>query len=255
MRIPRVYLPVPLARDAELELDERARHYVLQVLRLRAGAPLIIFNGEGAEHAARLATAEKRRATVQLEEAREPARESCLRIHLGLGISRGERMDYAIQKAVELGVAEITPLLSRRCVVRLDARRSARRREHWQGIVIGACEQCGRNRLPELHPPRAFDEWVQSPESGQALILDPRASRTLPAIRPAPTRLRLAIGPEGGFADEEIGMARAGGFSAVRFGPRILRTETAVVASLAAAQTLWGDLANDCSDSPPSGPE
>ena len=242
MRISRLYLPAPLTLGAEIELDDRARQYVLQVLRLRPGAALILFNGEGDEYTARLALAEKRRATVLLDEKHSPERESPLAIHLGLGISKGERMDYAIQKAVELGATEITPLFSQHCVVRLDEKRIQNRLRHWQAIIISACEQCGRNRLADLHTPMTFPRWIERDNAKIDLILAPQASQVLGQIHPPPQQLRLAIGPEGGFSDEEIAAATAGGFTAVSLGPRILRTETAVVASLSALQTLWGDL-------------
>lgn len=242
MRISRLYLPIPLSSNTDVELDERARQYVIQVLRLKSGAPLIIFNGEGNEYAARLGLAEKRRATVLLGEKHCPERESSLAIHLGLGISKGERMDYAIQKAVELGVTEITPLFSQHCVVKLDEKRIQNRLRHWQGVIISACEQCGRNRLPQLHTPQSFDLWIEMDSNGIDLILAPQANQTLAQIQPAPQQLRLAIGPEGGFSDNEITAAMSARFIAIGLGPRILRTETAVVAGLSALQTLWGDL-------------
>ncbi len=242
MRISRLYLPAPLTTGAEVELDDRACQYVLQVLRLKPGTELVLFNGEGDEYTARLALAEKRRATVLLGEKRNPEHESPLAVHLGLGISKGERMDYAIQKAVELGVTEITPLFSQHCVVRLDEKRIQNRLRHWQAIIISACEQCGRNRLADLHTPMDFPRWIEMDDSGTDLILAPQADQVLGQIQPPPQQLRLAIGPEGGFSDEEIRAAISGRFTAVALGPRILRTETAVVASLSALQTLWGDL-------------
>ncbi|HEB55314.1 MAG TPA: 16S rRNA (uracil(1498)-N(3))-methyltransferase, partial [Gammaproteobacteria bacterium] len=191
---------------------------------------------------ARLGLAEKRRATVLLDEKHRPERESPLAIHLGLGISKGERMDFAIQKAVELGVTEITPLFSQHCVVKLDEKRIQNRLRHWQAIIISACEQCGRNRLAQLHTPLDLCRWIDMESSGIDLILAPQANQTLAQIQPAPRQLRLAIGPEGGFSDNEIEAATSGRFTAIGLGPRILRTETAVVAGLSALQTLWGDL-------------
>jgi len=242
MRIPRLYLPFPLVNNTEVELDDRARQYVLQVLRLRSGAALIVFNGEGTEYTATLAKAEKRRAMVLLGDSRCPQRESPLNIHLGLGISKGERMDYAIQKAVELGVTEITPLFSQHCVVKLDEKRITNRLRHWQGVIISASEQCGRNRLADLHTAIHFSDWLKMESHGENLILAPQACQTLNQIQPVPQQLRLTIGPEGGFSEAEIDMAINDGFTAISLGPRILRTETAVVAGLSALQTLWGDL-------------
>ncbi len=242
MRISRLYLPTPLASDTEVELDDRARQYVLQVLRLKSGAPLIIFNGEGLEYTAKLGVTEKRRATVLLGESHHPVRESPLVVHLGLGISKGERMDYAIQKAVELGVTKITPLFSQHCVIKLDEKRIQNRLRHWHAVIISASEQCGRNQLAQLQTPTDFFRWIEMDNNGVDLILAPQASQVLKRIQPAPQQLRLAIGPEGGFSDEEIGTAISGSFTAISLGPRILRTETAVVAGLSALQTLWGDL-------------
>jgi len=242
MRISRLYLPIPLSSNTEVELDDRARQYVLQVLRLKSGTPLIIFNGDGREHAATLGVVEKRRATVLLGDSRRPQRESPLAIHLGLGISKGERMDYAIQKAVELGAMEITPLFSQHCVVKLDEKRIQNRLRHWQAIIISASEQCGRNQLAIVHTPIDFLRWIEIDNSGIDLILAPQASQVLTQIQPAPQQLRLTIGPEGGFSEEEIKQAYSRNFTAIALGPRILRTETAVVAGLSALQTLWGDL-------------
>lgn len=242
MRISRLYLPIPLSNDIEVELDDRARQYVLQVLRLKSGTPLVIFNGDGAEYAAILGVTEKRRATVFLGDNRYPERESPLNIHLGLAISKGERMDYAIQKSVELGVTEITPLFSQHCVVKLDEKRIKNRLRHWQAVIISASEQCGRNRLADLHTPIDFSHWIKLECRGENLILAPQAQHVLSQLQSAPQQLRLAIGPEGGFSDMEIEMAITDGFTAIGLGPRILRTETAVVAGLSALQTLWGDL-------------
>ena len=242
MRISRIYLPTQLASNTEIELDDRARQYVLQVLRLKSGTPLIIFNGEGSEYTATLGVAEKRRASVIVGECHSPKRESPLAVHLGLGISKGERMDYAIQKAVELGVTEITPLFSQHCVIKLDEKRIQNRLHHWQAVINSASEQCGRNLLAILHPPINFLRWSEVDSSGVNLILAPQASQALAQIQPAPRQLRLAIGPEGGFSEDEIKQACIKHFIAVGLGPRVLRTETAVVAGLSAVQTMWGDL-------------
>lgn len=242
MRISRIYLPIPLASNTEVELDDRARQYVLQVLRLKAGATLTIFNGNGLEYSAELNRAEKRRASMLLGDSHRPLRESPLAIHLGLGISKGERMDYAIQKAVELGVNEITPLFSQHCVIKLDEKRIENRLRHWQGVIVSATEQCGRNQLSQLHTPIDFSRWIELENTSINLILAPQAEHSLAQIQAEPQQLRLAIGPEGGFSSEEIKLAMNIEFKAISLGPRILRTETAVVAGLTALQTLWGDL-------------
>lgn len=243
MRIPRIYIPSELNSHTEIELTDRARQHVIQVLRLKTGAALMVFNGNGHEYHAKLILAEKRRAIIKTTEQQTPHCESPLAIHLGLGISKGERMDYAIQKAVELGVKEITPLFTAHCVVQLDQKRTQKRLLHWQGVIQSACEQCGRTRLPQLNAPQSFSQWLEMDIShSTALILEPSASRQLQDHTNTPSCVHLLIGPEGGFNAEEIQAAEQSGYKSLRLGPRILRTETAVVAGLSALQTRWGDL-------------
>ena len=241
--MPRIYLPINLSTGTEVELDDRARQHIIQVLRLKQGAALVLFNGQGGEYQAQLLKAEKRHAVVLVGEHHSPQCESPIRIHLGLGISKGERMDFAIQKAVELGVNEITPLFTERSVVQLDDKRKQKRLHHWQGIIQSACEQCGRTQLPELHTMSNFYDWVKILDTDSTkLILDPYTTTHLSDIKPTPPNVRLAIGAEGGFNNEEINTALENAFQGLNLGPRILRTETAVVAGLAAIQTVWGDL-------------
>jgi len=240
MSVPRIYLPLPLASDTVVELDERARRHLAQVLRRKPGDALVLFNGEGGEFAATLMRMDKRRASVRIESFHAIERESTLTTCLGLGISRGDRMDYALQKAVELGVSEIVPLYTERCVVRLDGARERKKRAHWQAVVVSACEQCGRNRVPEVVASLDFASWLAIPR-GTRLILEPGADRLLRDVEPDATAT-LAVGPEGGFSAAEIARARAAGFLPVRLGPRVLRTETAAVAALAVIQSRWGDL-------------
>jgi len=223
-------------------LDEHACKHLIQVLRLRAEAPFILFNGEGQAWQARLENPDKRNATAIIETALPDNPESPLHTHLGLGISKGERMDYAIQKAVELGVSEITPLSTRYSMVKLDDKRKDKRHRHWQGIIIGACEQCGRNRLPILHPAIDNTRWLNQLDSELKLMLDPIASQHLSQQVEQPRSVGLYIGPEGGLSEEEVRQAGQAGFSGIQLGPRVLRTETAVVAALAAVQMKWGDL-------------
>ena len=173
MRIPRIYQALPLASDNTIELDETAVRHTIQVLRLKPGAPLIIFNGEGGEYEATLETVNKKQASVRLGRYIEKQTESSLHTHLALGISKGDRMDYAIQKAVELGVSEITPLITERCVVQLDNKREQKRLQHWQGIIRSACEQCGRNSLPILNPVSRFQDWLQHRGSIPSFVLAP----------------------------------------------------------------------------------
>lgn len=242
MRIPRLFLPASLHGGASVTLDEDRSHYLRTVLRLRTGDELRLFNGEGTECPAVLR--ELRRDGVRLELGQPVLLdvESPLSTHLGLGISRGERMDLAIQKAVELGVADISPLISEHCVVHLDESRKHQRWRHWQKVAESACEQCGRNRLPEIHEPAPFGAWLVR-QQGIRLLLDPRDGRRLGELPPPQDRnICLLSGPEGGFAEGERLWALDCGFVPIRLGPRILRTETAALAALTAIQTLWGDL-------------
>lgn len=241
MRIPRFYQDRTLSMGEELELDNNARRHAVQVLRLKADDPLILFNGDGHDYSARVTHIDKKQARVTIEMITAVENESALPVHLALGIAKGERMDYAIQKAVELGINRLTPLLTKRCVVQLDQKREQKRRQHWLGIIQGACEQSGRARLPELENVTPLETFLSREQAGQGLILDPRSNLTLSQCD-RPEALVLMIGPEGGFSEEERKLAYQHGATGVRLGPRILRTETAVVAGLSAAQTLWGDM-------------
>lgn len=242
MRIPRLYLPAPLAVGATAPLDDSAFNHAVRVLRLKPGAAVILFDGAGRAFAATLADIGKRAAWALVTEALPGEVEPPLRITLAQGISRGEKMDFTLQKAVELGVAAIQPLFAERGGVELAGERLARKFQHWRGIIIGACEQSGRSRLPELREPSVLGEWLAgSAEPGMRVLLDPSAGRSLRDLEPPEGALTLLIGPEGGLDPAEIARARAEGFIGVRLGPRVLRTETAGVAALGAVQALWGD--------------
>lgn len=247
MRIPRVFVEIPLAPSAEAELPALAAHHVHTVLRLRPGAELTLFDGLGGEYPARLLSAHRKGASVQVGERQAIERESPLDITLVQAISRGERMDYTLQKAVELGVTRIAPVVAERTVVNLrGAERTERRVEHWRRIVIAACEQCGRNRLPEVAEPVDLAAWLARPRPICGLLLALSARNGLPALpQPVPPIVLLA-GPEGGFAEHELAAARAVGYRPVSLGPRVLRTETAALAALAALQAIHGDCAGDC---------
>jgi len=212
------------------------------VLRLQVGDALDLFNGEGGEYRASLIAVDKHAARVRVAEFRAIERESPLAITLALGISAGERMDYSLQKATELGVTTIAPLATERSVVKLAGDRADKRRRHWQNVVIAACEQCGRNRVPVIAPVQALYSYLaQVDRSARLLLLSPDAASPLKRMKPS-AAVVLLVGAEGGFSQSEQEAAQANAFEAVNLGPRILRTETAPVAALAALQTLWGDL-------------
>ncbi len=240
----RIYFSGELRPQSECRLPPAQAHHALRVLRLKAGDAVTLFNGDGAEYGAVIASAAKNALSVKVGERRAVERESRLEIVLGQALSSGERMDYTVQKAVELGVAAIDPLSASRSVVRLDTERAAKRASHWQSVVIAACEQCGRNRVPPVAPVVALDAWLAQRGSRDAalrVLLSPQAETQLRDLPKPDGAVVLLAGPEGGFTREEEILARGGGFTSVRLGPRVLRTETAAVAALAAMQTLWGD--------------
>ncbi len=242
MRIPRIYLPRSLTPDAMVTLDTDAAHHIARVLRLHAGAPLILFNGQGGEYQAILHSITGNQVQAQILKHHAHETESPLQVTLAQGISRGERMDYTLQKAVELGVKTIIPLFSERCEVRLQGERLDKRVRHWQGIVNSACEQCGRNRIPSVLAPMTLPQWLPTSD-GLRLVLDPHATHSLAQYtQPADGKITLLIGPEGGLSDAEIINTQHAGFTRIRLGPRVLRTETAGLAVLAALQAVWGDL-------------
>ena len=240
MRTTRVYADLPLDLAEQVTLPAGPARHLTQVLRLAAGDPVTLFNGDGYDYPARLLATDRHGATVLIKERSGPEPIASLEIHLGLGISKGERMDYALQKAVELGVASLTPLFTERCQVRLDGERLERRLEHWRGIIVSACEQSGRRRLPTLASAVPLEPWL-SRQGGTRLLLDPDARLALPELDAPTDATTLLVGPEGGLSQQERGQAERRGFQSVRLGPRILRTETAPLAAIAAIQALWGD--------------
>jgi 16S rRNA (uracil1498-N3)-methyltransferase len=242
--LPRFFCAGDLSQGATRDLPEAAAHHAARVLRLAVGAAVIVFNGAGGESDARILSIGKDRVSVRVGQWRSREAEPNVRAVLLQGLSARERMDFTVQKAVELGVAEIFPVETRRSVMRLAEERAMRRVEHWQNLVVAACEQCGRNRIPEVHPVTTLPDWLggHSPEPGeQRVVLSTVAERRLRDLS-APQELLLLAGPEGGLAPEELEMAQACGFTAVRLGPRVLRTETAALAALAVIHALWGDL-------------
>ena len=239
----RLYVPEPLQPGHELRLDDERAHYVARVLRLRVGDRLVLFDGGGGEFPAAITEVAKRGIVARVGERREKNVESPLPIALIQGISRGERMDFVVQKATELGVHRITPLVTEFSVVRLDGDRSDKRRAHWSRIAASACEQCGRNVVPAIDAPQSFSGWLSSgtPSGAARILLHPGAKRTLAGLERIHDRIELLIGPEGGLSDSEVNQAEGSGFSACSLGPRILRTETAALAAIAVLQAHRGD--------------
>jgi len=243
MSIPRIYLPAALDLDAEVALDARAIGHVVRVLRLRAGDEIILFNGrEDAEYHAQLTDVRKDSATCRILRRHTRNAESPLTIELAQGISRGERMDYTIQKAVEMGVQRIAPISTERTQVKLSGEREEKRLQHWQGIILHACEQSGRNRIPVLLPVQRLDQWLAIREhTAYALFLDPEGDMSVTSLSGPITSVSLLVGPEGGLSPHERELAISHGFLRLRLGPRVLRTETAALVALAALQGIWGD--------------
>nr|WP_024965790.1 16S rRNA (uracil(1498)-N(3))-methyltransferase [Pantoea sp. IMH] len=242
MRIPRIYHPEPLTPDSEISLCDDAANHVGRVLRMGPGEALELFDGSNLTFPATIVQADKKSVRVSVGESREESRESPLHLHLGQVMSRGEKMEFTIQKAVELGVNTITPLFSERCGVKLDAERLAKKVQQWQKIVIAACEQCGRNTVPEVRTPMMLEAWCAEPEEGMKLNLHPRASQSINTLPLPVSRVRLLIGPEGGLSAGEIAMTAQYGFTDILLGPRVLRTETTALTAMTALQVRFGDL-------------
>ncbi len=240
MRIPRIYQAATLNADTNYLLSKDACQHLIKVLRLNVNDPIMLFDGNGSQIAATISAITGKQVTAHTANAAEVSTEIRIHIHLGLALSKGDRMDYAIQKSVEAGVNEITPLISERAVVKLDDSRASKRHDHWQAIIINACEQCGQNYLPVLHPVTAIADWAKQDTSTTNLFFDAEASNTLHTLT-AQKHVRITVGPEGGLSTDELELLSAAGFTGIRMGPRILRTETAAVSACVALQTLWGD--------------
>lgn len=246
MRVNRVYVAYPIAGRRSCELTGTVANHVLRVLRLRAGDPLTLFDGTGGEFSATIEAGSRDRVTVSVGEHSSVERESAVDVTLVQGISRSERMDLVVQKTTELGVTRIVPVTTERTIVHIGAPQADRKFGHWRAIAIAACEQCGRNRLPDLRPPMSWRAWLEArPPAASALLLSTHATTRLAAALGSATKVELLIGPEGGLTGDEESAALAAGFRGVSLGPRVLRTETAAIAALAAIQHAIGDLQGD----------
>ena len=240
----RLFVSGALSNDAELILQGEQVSYLGRVLRSRVGDTLTVFNGDGGEWSASIESISKNSVTLRVGTHNEPATESRLKIHLVQGISRGERMDFVVQKATELGVKRITPVLAHHGMVKLDQQRAEKRRQHWQQVATSACEQSGRTRPPLIDAPLPLNTWFGAKDSSDSteLILRAGAAASIASLEAPATKLCLLVGPEGGFSERECEDAKIAGFRAVSLGPRILRTETAALAAITIAQSCWGDL-------------
>jgi 16S rRNA (uracil1498-N3)-methyltransferase len=243
MRLTRIHVDAPLATGRRHTIEGDAANHITRVLRLEPGAPLTVFDGRGGEYAARIESVRKHAVIIEVQERAPTSRESSLSLTLMQGVSRGERMDWVVQKATELGVTAIVPVLTERSVVKLDARQSERKLAHWRGIAIAACEQSGRDRIPDIVAPLALHDFLRGidPQTTR-LLLSPTGTQRVDDLKAPERKVVVLIGPEGGLAEIEQRAAIGAGFVAVRLGPRVLRTETAAVSALTLLQHRFGDL-------------
>ena len=244
LRTIRIYVDQPLKTGLEIALPPQAAGHVTRVLRLRRGDPMVLFNGDGVDYACELTESGASGASVRVLAAQASTGESPLRITIAQALARGEKMDWIVQKATELGVAAIVPLVTERSEVKLDAGRADKRLAHWRGVAAGACEQSGRARVPGVHAPATLSSWLQSLDlrkSETRLALLPDGELSVRALGRIESEVLLAVGPEGGFGESDIAALRNAGFRGLTLGPRILRTETAGIAAIAALQALFGD--------------
>jgi 16S rRNA (uracil1498-N3)-methyltransferase len=242
MRIPRIYHPEPLVAHGEIALSEDAANHVGRVLRMTQGQLIQLFDGSNQVFDAEIVRVDKKSVLVKLAEGVEQNLESPLDLHLGQVISRGEKMEFTIQKSIELGVSIITPLFSERCGVKLDGERLTKKLQQWQKIAIAACEQCGRNKIPEVRDAMSLEAWCAEHDDSLKLNLHPRAQQSINTLPLPINKVRLLIGPEGGLSADEIAMTSGYGFTDVLLGPRILRTETTALTAITALQVRFGDL-------------
>ena len=240
MRSYRVYSSRPITIDEQCDLDDRASHHLVRVLRVETGDRLSVFNGDGNNYQGAIVSATKHQVSVLIDSIEPANTESSLNTCLALAVSKGDRFEWAIKKATELGVTSIVPILSQRVDVRLSPERWQKKQEHWQQIVISACEQSGRAVVPEVEEPTTLSYWLSHVEADLKLVLDPEATPN--ASHDQPASIALLIGPEGGLAPPELTLASENGFTAIRLGPRVLRTETAPLVALSVLGARWGDI-------------
>ncbi|MGB6488556.1 MAG: 16S rRNA (uracil(1498)-N(3))-methyltransferase [Steroidobacteraceae bacterium] len=243
MRLTRVHVAEPLASGRRHTIEGDAANHIARVLRLEPGAPLTVFDGRGGEYSARIEALQKSAVIIEVQARSPSSRESSLSLTLAQGVSRGERMDWVVQKATELGVSRIIPVLTERTVVKLDARQSERKLAHWQGVAVAACEQSGRDKIPDIVAPLTLHDFLRDidPQTTR-LLLSPTGTQRVTDLKAPERKIVVLIGPEGGLAETEQRAAIGAGFLAVRMGPRVLRTETAAVAALTLLQHQFGDL-------------
>ena len=240
MRVSRIYVSASLEQNQELDLPDKTSHYLLKVLRLKTAARLVLFNGNGYDYQAEIITTGKKSIRVKILQRSEKQPYPKLRIHLGIGLSKGDRIETALQKATELGVSEVTPLLTQYTAVKLKPEQLGKKIQHWHGVIQSACEQSARNYLPRLHEPTELNQWISSQHQSLKLVFSPIADSPMTEFSTS-DEVSMLIGPEGGLSEEEIQLACENNFQAVRLGEYVLRTETAPLAAITAAQILWGE--------------
>ncbi len=241
MRNARLYIAQPLGIGSTVQLDQTASHYLYTVLRAKLGAKIILFNGEGGEFEGNILDLSKRAAVVKVTTFIDRNIVSPLHIHLAQSIPQATKMSYIIQQAVELGVNEITPIISQYTSSKMTIEIINKRLAHWQGIIISACEQCGRNDVPIIHAPKKLSEFMSTQKNEICIVLQPHSEKTLNDLNDIKA-ITILVGPESGFTEDEIQQLKDNHIACISFGPRILRTETAGPACIAALQTRWGDL-------------
>ena len=243
MRIPRFYTEQTLSLGLTLDLNKNIHRHAIQVLRLKIGENIILFNGEGGEYLAKLVLADKRKSSVEIVSFNDISRESSLKTNLALAVIKSDKMDFAIQKAVEMGVNCIQPIYTNRSIINIKTNRLDKKILHWQGVINGACEQSGRTTIPKIQPPIPLESWLAKPSSSMRLAMLPGDYPQISSLSiPSNKEVSLIVGPEGGFTDQEVELLLSSNITGIQFGSRILRAETAVIAGLSLCQQQWGDL-------------